>query len=481
MGKLTNLISAKVSGNVGAMNFRRRGAETVVAERSYGNSSKGKGATEAQRLHRSRLGNIVTFYRAINAIEARAWENKGQYVSDFNMLAKVNLASSPIWLTKEEVALNASVIAPYIVSRGTLKALTQYYDGTTFVPGVNVEPGFSLTNASVAQLSASIVALNEGWQYGDKLSFAGLRQQLNNISGVLVPQVAVVYFELTLDAENTALVLDLANAGIVQIEVSADGRLQFLEGFDAAFAIHSRKTAGYLETSEQIVRIQNPSQAQFVKYSSDMQREAAMNSYGFQGEVLLTPYSEGEPEQGDAAQVMSVTLDGVAITNGGSTSSRGALIINGANLTAENCYLTCNGTRWSPQSVSATAISYLMDGEGEFVVFANNVAVFSWSATVPAAESVVTATGFDGQIFKGTKSGLTLVYNDMTQTGTKVDFQILGENLSPLTSVGCSFTTTEETSTKIVGEVWANANNVADWSLKTGDTIALAGPVDVHF
>lgn len=481
MGQMKNLLAAKISGNVGSMSFRNRKQDVVVAERSYTNSSKGSGATEAQRLHRSRLGNIVTFYRAINAIEARAWEGKGAYVSDFNMLAKVNLASSPIYLTKEEVALNASVIAPYVVSRGTLKALSQYWDGTTFVPGVNVEPGFSLADATVAQLSASIVALNEGWQYGDKLSFAGLRQQLNNISGVLVPQVAVVYFELTLDAQNTALVLDLANAGIVQVDVSANGRLQFLEGFDAAFAIHSRKTAGYLETSEQIIRIANPSQAQLVKYSSDMQREAAMNSYGYQGEVLLTPYSEGDPEMGDAANVASVTLGGVAITNGGTTSTRGALVINGTNLTAENCYLTCNGTRWSPQSVTATAITYLLDEPGNFVVHANGAAVFSWTSTVPAAESVVSSVKFDGNSYTGSKSGLNLNYSDTSKTGTKVNFEINGEDLGQLSGVGCEFTTSVATATKIVGQVWANSSTIADWSLKTGDSIALAGQVNVTF
>lgn len=481
MGKITNLISAKVSGNVGAMNFRRRGDETVVAERSYANSSKGNGATEAQRLHRSRLGNIVTFFRAISAIEARAWEGKGQYVSDFNMLAKVNLATSPIYLTKEEVALNSSVIAPYIVSRGTLKALSQYWDGTTFVPGVNVEPNFQLADATVAQLSASIIALNEGWQYGDKLSFAGLRQQLNNISGVMVPQVAVVYFELTLDAENTALVLDLANAGIVQVDVNANGRLQFLEGFDAAFAIHSRKSAGYLETSEQIVRIQNPSQPQYNKYKSDMQRDAAMLSYGFQGEVLLTPYSEGEPERGVAAQFSSVTLGGVAITDGGTTTAPGSLVINGENLTAANCYLTCNGVRWSPQSVTDTAITYFMDKSGIFVVHTNGEVVFSWTSNVPEPESVVTSVKFDGNTYTGSKSGLALSFNATTMTGTKVNFEINGENLGQLSAVGCEFTTSVATATKIVGQVWANSSTASDWSVKTGDNIALAGPVNVAF
>ena len=78
MARLKNLISSKLSGNVGAMNFRVRRGETVVAERVYSNASKGEGATESQRVHRSRLANIVNFYRVIAKAQKKAWEAKEQ-------------------------------------------------------------------------------------------------------------------------------------------------------------------------------------------------------------------------------------------------------------------------------------------------------------------------------------------------------------------------------------------------------------------
>lgn len=478
MGKITNLLNAKVSGNVGAMNFRRRGADTVVAERSYSNKSGGNGASEAQRLHRCRLANIVGMFRVIQAIEAKAWEGKPPYVSDFNMLSKINLANSPIFFTKEEAQLNASVIAPYIASRGTLKSLRQYYDDTAFVTGIFVGTDVDWPTVTVAELTDRIINMNEGWRVDDKLSFARLSQSVNVISGVPVPQVNVVYFEITLDFTNNALVFDLPNAAAVQPEGGPSGRMAFLDGGDAAFCIHSRRSSGELETSEQRIIIHDEYEPTYVKYKSDEQRKRAMDSYGYQGEVLLTPYSEGRPDQPDAPVFSGVSLNGSPVVNGGTTSVAGELVITGLNLNANACYLVVNGARWSPQSVTSTAITYTLDNGGSAAVYLEGAKVFAWTATVPSGEVTITTTTFDGRTYSGSKSGISVAMADSFDT-REVNFDIVGTGLTPVSGNGCTLTLTTNTATHVAGKVEIGMTIGEQWSISANGTVALSGSVAI--
>lgn len=414
MGKITNLINAKVSGNVGAMSFRRRGADTVVAERAYTNSSKGNGASEAQRAHRCKLGNIVNFYRVINKIEARAWEGKRPYVSDFNMLSSLNLAGSPIYFTKEEAQLNASVIAPYIVSRGSLEPLMQSVVEGSFDSGITVAEGIDLETSTVGLVSQAILANNADWQADDKLSVALLFQSKRTVSGVLIPIVDCCYFELTLDVNSEVLFKDIPNFGTVVPALSEERHLLFNLGSDAAFAIHSRQSSGFLETSEQRVIMGNPQDATYLKYGSQAQKEKAMSSYGYKGDVLLTPYSENLDNAGALATFSRASLNGVTIANNGTTTDRGSLVLSGTDFNSSNVYLEVDGVRWSPKSTASTYKNYTLDQAGHFVVYANGEVVLQWSATVPAPTYNVTAMRITNTNNEATQYNFTTLYSEAT-------------------------------------------------------------------
>lgn len=472
MGKITNLLNAKMSGNVGAMNFRRRGADTVVAERSYTNKSGGTGASEAQRLHRCKLANIVGYFRAIQPIQARAWEGKAPYVSDFNMLAKVNLTSNNVLFTKEEAQMNASVIAPYIVSRGSLPALNQYFDNDTFVSGIYVGGGATIENPTVAEIGRRIISLNENWRWGDKLSFCGMKQAVITVSGKAVPQIQVVYFEVTLEETNTTSIHDLPFAGTVQLDFDGNGKMVFLEAYDAAFLIHSRKGTGELETSEQRAVLRSVYNPIYRKYTSAEQRQLAMDSYGYQGEVLLTPYSEGGAPDPDAPVFTGATLDSVAIENQGRTNKRGTLVVNGRNLSSEVCYLIVNGDRWTPMQETNTALTYNLDSAGSYTVVLNGVTVLTWSATVPAVPTSITSIAFDGETFTSPQSG-KLVYVNMDGTFKEPTMTILGASLSPVTAVGCEMEVVEETETKVV--VNLIRKTASQFAVSVNGTVAYSG------
>ena len=305
MGKFTNIVSAQITGNVGSMNFRRKDGEIVAAQRATTNSSKGDGASYAQRLHRIRIANIANIYRAIALIEQRGWENKGANQSDFNMFSKFNLANSPVFLTKQEAALGAAVVAPYAVSRGSLTPIEcKYVEGTVFQFGLSLGAGeIDWDTMSIPDFSARIIENNKGWQYGDKLSACVCHQITRTISGMTIPQVEVVYLEITLDADSTLMLTDMGNWDALQIDADNDHVLRFLDGGDAAFVIHSRETAGHLLTSDQDMILQNPFSEIFVKYTSPAQQEAAMQSYGYKDTVLLDPNSENTVESSTTVSV----------------------------------------------------------------------------------------------------------------------------------------------------------------------------------
>lgn len=508
MGKITNLINAKVSGNVGAMSFRRRGADTVVAERAYTNSSKGNGATEAQRAHRCKLGNIVNFYRVINKIEARAWEGKKPYVSDFNMLASLNLAGSPIYFTKDEAQLNASVIAPYIVSRGSLEPLQQSVIEGSFDSGITVAEGVDLETSTVGLVSQAILANNADWQADDKLSVALLFQGQRTVSGVLIPIVECYYFEMTLDVNSEVLFKDIPNYGTVVPALDENRHLLFNLGCDAAFAIHSRQSSGYLETSEQRVIMGNPQDATYLKYGSQAQKEKAMSSYGYKGDVLLTPYSENLDNAGALATFERASLNGVTIANNGTTSVRGSLVLYGTDFNSSNVYLEVDGVRWSPKSTGSTYKNYTLDNAGHFVVYANGEIVLQWTATVPVTPINVTSMdinssfpidggdGFDYE-YNTTTSGIVLNASEFSNYTPEegqdpnnfkevVQLVFRGTNLQVPVATGGVITWHEESRDEEEPDdgivmVRAYFRPVGPWTISMNGQVLLAGTVTLEY
>lgn len=345
MGKFTNIVSAQITGNVGSMNFRRKDGEIVAAQRAETNSSKGDGASYAQRLHRIRIANIANVYRAIAKIEKRGWENKGANQSDFNMFAKFNLANSPVFLTKQEAALGAAVCAPYAVSRGSLVPIEcKYVEETIFQFGLKLGSAeIDWDTMSIPDFSARIIENNKGWQYGDKLSACVCHQITRTVSGVTIPQIEVVYLEITLDADSTQLLTDMGNWDALQIDADNDHVMRFLDGGDAAFVIHSRETAGKLLTSEQNMILLNEYSELYRKYTSDAQRDAAMASYGYKDAVLLDPNSENVSASAASFYISSVYLTG---------RSEPVYISEGSNISYETpCSLVVEGGNFSGNEV----------------------------------------------------------------------------------------------------------------------------------
>ena len=345
MGKYSNVLSSRITGNVGAMNFRMKDGEIVAAQRSYTNKSKGDGASYAQREHRARLANVVDFFKAIALIEKRGWEGKKPNQSDFNCFTAVNLSASPVFLTKQEAELGAAVAAPYAASRGSLSVIPAFYAGissTAFVLGLNMgEDAIDWETETIGMFSTRIINNNPGWQAGDKLSICAIDQLQRVVAGVTIPQVEVTYLEISLDPESATLLDTMSNWDAMQLDVTNDHVLQILDGADAAFAIHSRESKGYLETSSQDVVVKNVVSPIYVKYTSAQQKQDAMDSYGYQEQALLDPNSENVEAVSPSVTISDVTLQVGAqllpVRDGGEydTGDGASLTIRGAGFVTD--------------------------------------------------------------------------------------------------------------------------------------------------
>lgn len=400
MGKFTNIVSAQITGNVGSMNFRRKDGEIVAAQRAETNSSKGDGASYAQRLHRIRIANIANVYRAIALIEKRGWENKGANQSDFNMFAKFNLANSPVFLTKQEAALGAAVCAPYAVSRGSLAPTNgRYTGGTIFNFGINIgDDAIDWDSMTIPEFSRRVIENNPGWQYGDKLSACVCHQITRTVSGVEVPQVEVTYLEITLDADSSQLVSDMGNWDAMQLDAANDHTLQFLDGGDAAFVIHSRETAGKLLTSEQNMILLNEYSELYRKYTGDAQRDAAMASYGYKDAVLLDPNSENVSASAASFFISSVYLTGrgepINISEGSNISygTPCSLVVEGGNFSSNEVKLYEVLDPGTPnedllevdaQSTSDNSTRFQIDSYGNYRLIVGDETIYNFQVSEP--------------------------------------------------------------------------------------------------
>ena len=287
MGRIKNIVSAKIKGNTGAVNFRKRSDAIVVGQRSYTNAGKAENATASQRIHRLRWCNVVEFYNSIKPILQRSWQGPVSNLTSWNRFTKANLKNSPVFLTKKEAELHAAVIAPYLVSSGQLSPIKGEYGQGRFLTNIKIGAGSDLPNISVADFAAAVVAANDGWKYGDKLSVCRMIQLSVYKGGVEIPKISANFMEISLDPSDSSLLSEQPWWDSFTPILGAYGDFILPLGGDAAFGVHSRNDNGMLLVSSQDVVLADPENPVFVKYSSEEQLSAAMDSYGFREEIPL--------------------------------------------------------------------------------------------------------------------------------------------------------------------------------------------------
>lgn len=357
-----NMLLGYARGKVGSLVFARRLGQQVT--RAY-NANPKDAATRSQVQQRVKMANVVNMYRATRSLTNHSFEGATGGQTSYNLFVRYNLVNNNVSLSKEAASFGACVVAPYVISKGTLAAIQVQGLGAEAV--TNIAVGSLVINAetTIAQFATALVANNPGINYGDQLTYLSLVQATDANSGYPVVQSTI--HEVTLNqADNMPLRNYLPEvATAVKEGMLAHGALIGRGGF---CWILSRKNAdGSLSVSSQRIVLTSADVAD--QYTTTAAVTKAVNSYGFNADAILVPDGAGQSGSasgggGSAPSISSVAIAGatlVAGSQGTTTLSQGsvAIVINGSALSEGMSVSVKSDSGTYPVTVSAASATRL--------------------------------------------------------------------------------------------------------------------------
>ena len=259
--------------------------------------------TDAQMSTRVRLANLVAFYRVSAKWMRGAFETKAANQSDYNAFVSANAQANAVWLTKAQVEAGTCVVAPYTISRGSMGEIKQSV--TSALIASNLYTGDLVISASttIADLSAALIANNNGLQNGDQLSII---QYIQNTGTGGAYSIVCRAYEVILNSSN---ILPLSNYLPVDILTTTGGDDSALAILTASFVggasfILSRTQGGRILVSTSQVSL-TANNAVYAAMTSTTQKENAIRSYGANTTTFLDS-ATASGANSDVASVVSI-------------------------------------------------------------------------------------------------------------------------------------------------------------------------------
>lgn len=312
-GGVRNLIG-RVGGNVYYMNK----GQNIARELAPAISNP---QTAAQQEQRMRWANLVSFYRVNQPWMKRgAFESKKQTWSDYNAFVSANSKVSPVFLTKQQAEQGSAVVAPYIVTKGSLPsvALFSWEGQDVFCSDLYVGDLTITGSTTAAQLSAALRENNNGLQEGDQISFI-LNIQGSNPDGV--PFITARYYEFIIDSSDNRSLADIGLEGVI-IDDTYEDMQRLCFAHDGAVCggaiIVSRTTSGNIKVSTQSLVLTASMEAYLADYTSDAALQRAARSYGENEANFLASGYSGKASNvavPTAQSLLYVQVGDVQVTN----------------------------------------------------------------------------------------------------------------------------------------------------------------------
>lgn len=295
-------------GKVGSMVFSRLRGEQIT--RAY-NASPANPRSQSQQLQRTKLANLVNFYRRGRALLNHSFTNKKERQSSYNAFVSRNINQSLIHLTRNQAIGGASIVAPYLISDGVLPPIQINGGGVNATTNIQVG-SFAIGEATtIGEFSSAVLANNASWQEGDQFTYVSVVQN-GGVNGGQ-PFAQFNYFELDINTSDTTLLRDVMPEYALTIRNNAVGHGAYVA--DGGFAwIHSRKSStGALQASRQYLIL--TSNSLYEQYATDSQTLEATRSYNAQNDNILVPDGSHGGDFGSAAPIIaSLTINGKTIT-----------------------------------------------------------------------------------------------------------------------------------------------------------------------
>ena len=261
------------SGKISNVVYKNYNGKIVVCHKQ---TTYRDAKAEGQVVYRVKMRNIQNIYASLKESLRGNFQDKTGRQTDYSRFQGVNMQKPAVYLNKKEVAIKAQIVAPYIVSFGTLPPIGYELKDNQLVTDIGLGNLTITPDTTVSQLVLAIMKNNEGWELDDCLEFMIVRQMEGQ-----TPTAKCSFTHLPLDKNNTAKLSDaliIYNSNEVVLSSSAEGFLQMNASDNGGFAIVRKRMASKgLLTSTQELAVNNPL---FDLYHSDQRKQKALDSYG---------------------------------------------------------------------------------------------------------------------------------------------------------------------------------------------------------
>lgn len=314
MAILKNVVMRGASQRLGGIVLYTRSGETIARELAPSVSNP---RTRVQMQQRVKLANVVAMYKANKFWMPGAFEDKAEKETDYNAFVRFNLTDSKVALTKDAAAAGAGVVAPYRISSGSLPEIE--LTGSQVGVDTNLYLGsLVITDATtVGQISAALIANNNGLVKGMQLSLIVNLQRSNETT--VRPYIVARAYEMIIDETSSNLLSDYFPGGILKARQS-DGSPLYFDGTNlgdgAAAFILSQTISGKTKVSSQQMRMYG-NQSIYSIYTSAIAVESAIRSYG-SNETRFLDSSEASEFNPVVLQnyIQSMMYNDIMYTNG---------------------------------------------------------------------------------------------------------------------------------------------------------------------
>lgn len=360
--------------------------------------------TDAQQTQRMRWANLVSFYRSnLPWMKSGAFETKKQTWSDYNAFMSANSAVSPVYLTKPQAAAGGGVVAPYVVTRGSLpsiETLNSDGGGGYFVCSLHVGQDLNITNeTTAAALSAALLANNSELRSGDQISFIANLQTWRDGS----PYVQTRAYEFIINENDKRTLADLGLSDVFSVQDFDDSAALAAPHGGVAMGgcfILSRTISGAIKVSTQSVVLNAAALADLALFTGESAFRAAADSYGVTDAIFLASGYQGQQGGGEVSQSLRfITIGDTEVTN-----------------VATQVANKDNFGEVTPYIITATFAKPVTNVSSCTMSMTNVADISLMPATINGNVVTLTATEFNNSVGHVTFTGFTIVVDGETFT-----------------------------------------------------------------
>lgn len=455
MAKARVSINPMYKGGAGGYSFYVRGGEQVVRQRKN-NSNYGDSAsrTRSQMIRRIMWGNLVNVYKAIKSWQQKAYDTKAIGQTDYNLFMKLNIPMASVGVTKAACEQGFAVFENYQVSKGSLPPVNYQLSSQNddIITNIVYESSI-LATTTVGEFSAEIIAKNPQFQAGDNIAFIFFRN--HQYIGAEWPYAYSVYTEVTLNASDTSILMDIPEIGQrliegpdnllhVDIDAPTPGGEPEVEG---VAIIHTRKVSGQLFVSSQSILMESD---QFIqRYSGEAWYQTCIDSYGIDAEVPLDPNFE----QGI---ITRVTANDAALQNAAVLSGSQVVRLYGNKLYGNGYEFIHNGIVYTPLRSTDEYDEYILTANGSYVINIDGQRYMSFSV--------------NGIVMPSTMTGEVLVFTEDANQDRLPSPELRSYSGCVNLPFKCN-----QAIPYVAGYLWGKNDGVLDASLLVGTNCTLSG------